>query len=85
MNVCTKCGVQFEDGVQFCQNCGMKRGSPVVKEEHEQWYKSWHYTVSTICYSDYWIVFVRIIVLYAGGTSRPDDYDFTRAGRREIS
>ncbi|MGX5489597.1 TcaA 3rd/4th domain-containing protein [Bacillus cereus] len=32
MNVCTKCGVQFEDGVQFCQNCGMKRGSPVVKK-----------------------------------------------------
>ncbi|PES93248.1 zinc ribbon domain-containing protein [Bacillus cereus] len=32
MNVCTKCGIQFEDGVQFCQNCGMKRGSPVVKK-----------------------------------------------------
>jgi len=32
MNVCTKCGTQFEDGVQFCQNCGMKRGSPVVKK-----------------------------------------------------
>ncbi|MFZ7755337.1 TcaA 3rd/4th domain-containing protein [Bacillus thuringiensis] len=32
MNVCTKCGIQFEDGVQFCQNCGMKRGRPVVKK-----------------------------------------------------
>ncbi|MDM5238133.1 YARHG domain-containing protein [Bacillus cereus] len=32
MNVCTKCGIRFEDGVQFCQNCGMKRGSPVVKK-----------------------------------------------------
>ncbi|HDR7661478.1 TcaA 3rd/4th domain-containing protein [Bacillus wiedmannii] len=32
MNVCTKCGTQLEDGVQFCQNCGMKRGSPVVKK-----------------------------------------------------
>ncbi|PEC21973.1 TcaA 3rd/4th domain-containing protein [Bacillus cereus] len=32
MNVCTKCGIQFEDGVQFCQNCGTKRGSPVVKK-----------------------------------------------------
>ncbi|MBL3199612.1 zinc-ribbon domain-containing protein, partial [Klebsiella pneumoniae] len=29
MNVCTKCGAQFEDGVQFCQNCGSKRGRPV--------------------------------------------------------
>ncbi|EJQ53491.1 Uncharacterized protein BWINRASL_01135 [Bacillus mycoides] len=32
MNVCTKCGIPFEDGVQFCQNCGTKRGSPVVKK-----------------------------------------------------
>ncbi|MGE6537316.1 TcaA 3rd/4th domain-containing protein [Bacillus luti] len=32
MNVCTKCGIQFEDGVQFCQNCGTKRGSPVVRK-----------------------------------------------------
>ncbi|OMP74356.1 hypothetical protein BW716_35900, partial [[Flexibacter] sp. ATCC 35208] len=32
MNVCTKCGVQFEDGVQFCQNCGTKRGRSVVKK-----------------------------------------------------
>ncbi|MBE5105675.1 YARHG domain-containing protein [Bacillus thuringiensis] len=32
MNVCTKCGTQFEDGVQFCQNCGKKRESPVVKK-----------------------------------------------------
>ncbi|PGT18984.1 TcaA 3rd/4th domain-containing protein [Bacillus cereus] len=32
MNVCTKCGIRFEDGVQFCQNCGTKRGSPVVKK-----------------------------------------------------
>ena len=32
MNVCTKCGVQFEDGLQFCQNCGSKRGRPVVKK-----------------------------------------------------
>ena len=32
MNVCTKCGAQFEDGVQFCQNCGSKRGRPVVKK-----------------------------------------------------
>ncbi|GMR65026.1 hypothetical protein BAC7755_16960 [Bacillus sp. MN7755] len=32
MNGCTKCGTQFEDGVQFCQNCGMKRGSPAVKK-----------------------------------------------------
>lgn len=32
MNVCTKCGSQFEDGVQFCQNCGSKRGRPVVKK-----------------------------------------------------
>ncbi|MEK4738603.1 MULTISPECIES: TcaA 3rd/4th domain-containing protein [Bacillus] len=33
MNVCTKCGVQYEDGVQFCQNCGMKRGILVVKKK----------------------------------------------------
>lgn len=85
MNVCPKCGAQFEDGVQFCQNCGSKRGRPVVKKNMSAWYKSWHYTVSTICYSDYWLVFVRSIVLYAGGTSRPDDYDFTREGWREIS
>ncbi|PER14281.1 zinc ribbon domain-containing protein [Bacillus cereus] len=32
MNVCTKCGVQFEDSVQFCQNCGTKRGRSVVKK-----------------------------------------------------
>ncbi|TKI99316.1 zinc-ribbon domain-containing protein, partial [Bacillus cereus] len=32
MNVCTKCGIQFEDGVQFCQNCGTKRGRSVVKK-----------------------------------------------------
>ncbi|HHP1039881.1 TPA: TcaA 3rd/4th domain-containing protein [Bacillus thuringiensis] len=32
MNVCTKCGAQFEDGLQFCQNCGSKRGRPVVKK-----------------------------------------------------
>ncbi|GAB6443391.1 MULTISPECIES: YARHG domain-containing protein [Bacillus] len=32
MNICTKCGTQFEEGVQFCQNCGMKRGSLVVKK-----------------------------------------------------
>ncbi|WP_202837902.1 TcaA 3rd/4th domain-containing protein [Bacillus cereus] len=32
MNVCPKCGAQFEDGVQFCQNCGSKRGRPVVKK-----------------------------------------------------
>ena len=33
MNVCTKCGAQYEDGVQFCQNCGMKRESLVVKKK----------------------------------------------------
>ncbi|WP_242237770.1 YARHG domain-containing protein [Bacillus cereus group sp. BfR-BA-01316] len=33
MNVCTECGGKFEDGVQFCQNCGMKRGNPVVKKQ----------------------------------------------------
>lgn len=33
MNVCTKCGIHFEDGVQFCQNCGTKRGNPVVKKK----------------------------------------------------
>ncbi|MGH0540402.1 TcaA 3rd/4th domain-containing protein [Bacillus cereus] len=33
MNVCTKCGTQFEDGVQFCQNCGKKRESHVVKKK----------------------------------------------------
>lgn len=32
MNVCTKCGIQFEDGVQFCQNCGTKRRRSVVKK-----------------------------------------------------
>ncbi|WHY30394.1 TcaA 3rd/4th domain-containing protein [Bacillus wiedmannii] len=32
MNACTNCGTHFEDGVQFCQNCGMKRGRPVVKK-----------------------------------------------------
>lgn len=32
MNVCTKCGTQLEDGVQFCQNCGQKRESLVVKK-----------------------------------------------------
>lgn len=32
MNVCPKCGAQFEDGVQFCQNCVSKRGRPVVKK-----------------------------------------------------
>ena len=68
----------------FVKTAG-RRGTFCSKEEHERWCKSWHYTVSAICYSDYWIVFVRIVVLYAGGTSRPDDYDFTREGRREIS
>ncbi|MGD6890165.1 TcaA 3rd/4th domain-containing protein [Bacillus mobilis] len=33
MNVCTKCGTHFEDGVQFCQNCGQKRGNLVVKNK----------------------------------------------------
>ncbi|EJV44375.1 zinc ribbon domain-containing protein [Bacillus toyonensis] len=33
MNVCTKCGTQFVDGVQFCQNCGTKREIPVVKKK----------------------------------------------------
>ncbi|UYO21434.1 TcaA 3rd/4th domain-containing protein [Bacillus sp. 41-22] len=33
MNVCTKCGAQYEGGVQFCQNCGMKRESLVVKKK----------------------------------------------------
>ncbi|EMI9086950.1 MULTISPECIES: TcaA 3rd/4th domain-containing protein [unclassified Bacillus (in: firmicutes)] len=33
MNVCTKCGTQFEDGVQFCQNCGQQRESLVVKKK----------------------------------------------------
>ncbi|MGE7882253.1 TcaA 3rd/4th domain-containing protein [Bacillus sp. NPDC094077] len=33
MHVCTKCGTQIEDGVQFCQNCGKKRESPVVKKK----------------------------------------------------
>lgn len=33
MNVCTKCGTHFEDSVQFCQNCGTKRGNPVVKKQ----------------------------------------------------
>ncbi|HDR7792401.1 TPA: YARHG domain-containing protein [Bacillus luti] len=32
MNVCTKCGYKFEDGEQFCQNCGTKRANPVVKK-----------------------------------------------------
>ena len=68
----------------FVKTAG-RRGKSCSKEEHERWCKGWHYTVSTICYSDYWIIFVRIIVLYAGGTSRSDDYDFTREGRREIS
>ncbi|MED0994383.1 YARHG domain-containing protein [Bacillus mobilis] len=34
MNVCTKCGTQFEEGVQFCQNCcGKKRENPVIKKQ----------------------------------------------------
>ncbi|MBZ4223382.1 YARHG domain-containing protein [Bacillus wiedmannii] len=33
MNVCTKCGTQLEDGVQFCQNCGRKRKSLAVKKK----------------------------------------------------
>ncbi|MGG0300616.1 YARHG domain-containing protein [Bacillus albus] len=33
MNVCTKCGTQFEEGVQFCQNCGKKRKTPVIKKK----------------------------------------------------
>ncbi|WP_242242176.1 YARHG domain-containing protein [Bacillus cereus group sp. BfR-BA-01309] len=33
MNVCTKCGTQFEDDVQFCQNCGKKREKPVIKKK----------------------------------------------------
>ncbi|KFN01359.1 YARHG domain-containing protein [Bacillus clarus] len=33
MNVCTKCGCKLEDGVQFCQNCGMKRGNPIIKKQ----------------------------------------------------
>ncbi|WP_242255522.1 TcaA 3rd/4th domain-containing protein [Bacillus cereus group sp. BfR-BA-01379] len=33
MNVCTKCGTQLEDGVQFCQNCGKKRENPVIKKK----------------------------------------------------
>ncbi|PFS64926.1 zinc ribbon domain-containing protein [Bacillus cereus] len=33
MNVCTKCGTQFEDDVQFCQNCGKKRKKPVIKKQ----------------------------------------------------
>ncbi|MED0938462.1 YARHG domain-containing protein [Bacillus mobilis] len=33
MNVCTKCGTQFEDDVQFCQNCGKKRKNPVIKKQ----------------------------------------------------
>ncbi|EJS64944.1 hypothetical protein ICW_04526 [Bacillus wiedmannii] len=33
MNVCTKCGNQLEDGVQFCQSCGQKRENLVVKKK----------------------------------------------------
>ncbi|HDR7960812.1 zinc ribbon domain-containing protein [Bacillus wiedmannii] len=33
MNVCTKCGNQLEDGVQFCQSCGQKREKLVVKKK----------------------------------------------------
>ncbi|MGE1011233.1 TcaA 3rd/4th domain-containing protein [Bacillus wiedmannii] len=33
MNVCTKCGTQLEDGVQFCQSCGRKRESLAVKKK----------------------------------------------------
>ncbi len=33
MNVCTKCGTQLEDGVQFCQSCGQKRESLAVKKK----------------------------------------------------
>ncbi|WP_270344171.1 TcaA 3rd/4th domain-containing protein [Bacillus mobilis] len=33
MYVCTKCGTQFEDDVQFCQNCGKKRENPVIKKK----------------------------------------------------
>ena len=63
----------------------VEEGTSCSKEEHERRYKSWHYTVSTICYSDYWLVFVRSIVLYAGGTSRPDDYDFTREDGEKLA
>ncbi|PEB51088.1 hypothetical protein CON65_01010 [Bacillus pseudomycoides] len=27
MNVCTKCGSQLTDGIQFCQSCGTERES----------------------------------------------------------
>ena len=33
MNVCTKCGTQLEDDVQFCQSCGQKRESLAVKKK----------------------------------------------------
>lgn len=33
MSVCTKCGTQFVESVQFCQNCGKKREIPVVKKK----------------------------------------------------
>lgn len=61
MNVCTKCGIQIEDGVQFCQNCGKKRESPVIKKKMS--------SGTTIGITLFAILVIAIVGLYLYGSS----------------
>ncbi|PFN23408.1 TcaA 3rd/4th domain-containing protein [Bacillus cereus] len=61
MSVCTKCGTQFEDGVQFCQNCGKKRESPVIKKKMS--------SGTTIGITFFAILIIAIVGLYLYGSS----------------
>ena len=82
MNVCTKCGIQFEDGVQFCQNCGTKRRRSVVKKNMSGGAKVGITLLALFVIAIIGLYLYGCVVLYAGGTSRPNNYDFTREGRK---
>ncbi|MGZ7148754.1 TcaA 3rd/4th domain-containing protein [Bacillus sp. BC08] len=61
MNVCTKCGTHFEEGVQFCQNCGKKMESRVVKKKMSSGTKV---GITLLV-----LLFIAIVGLYVYGSS----------------
>ncbi|WP_410981765.1 TcaA 3rd/4th domain-containing protein [Bacillus cereus] len=63
MSVCTKCGLQLMDGVQFCQSCGMRRAEYERRGNEE----ASHVRRKMSTGKKIWIGVIILLILSLGG------------------